>query len=460
MSNITSLPEDVLIMIFKFTNVKHDKCIYHEYCNDCIDIRRSIRLGSSCRYFRNIHLNIMTELCRYISIDQISLIPSTYPLKSISIATDYTRKYNEDYNEDENDVDAEYNELNYYNEDDIKQIDCEIFLKWPSLKCIIIGHDVNFGKINIVNMIILTRLSSLTQLCIQYASIDHILVTDNNKNVKMSILPIIPNLKILEFKRCNLSPKGNKTNFEALNSYRNLTHLSIKGDNFRSLEFLVDMTNLEYLSLGGSCRYVRAPGAFDVIGTCVNIRKLDMSSNLSCIGTTKFIYGLTKLKSLNLYDSYGMNIEDLNNNTTLTSLDISHGRHVNIPHIPNLEKLYASCNSNITYLPPLNINLRKLDIACTTITDISNIRNLTNLECLNILGTNIPNICHIYNCVKLTQLVSNIPMIYTMEGTRRIYNMQMYNDIRKHCKLLPELICTCDDTSICEIHDTFPMYFD
>ncbi|CAL8174396.1 unnamed protein product [Prunus armeniaca] len=178
-----------------------------------------------------------------------------------------------------------------------------------------------------------------------------------------------------------------------------------------------DLTSLTYLNLSNSAFFGQIPSEISKLS---KLSTLDLTSYSSHLKLTKgnlrsLVQNLTNIKKLHLsgVDIYSTVPDILVNASSLTSLQLDNcGLYGEFPvgifHLPNLEVLYVSSNSDLTgYFPTFNKSnvFKKLDVADTNFSGQlpTSLGNLHSLIVFAISGCNFhPNVPSSFG--NLTQL--------------------------------------------------------
>ena len=156
------------------------------------------------------------------------------------------------------------------------------------------------------------------------------------------------------------------TNLTGLEKFTELTELNLSNNNITSIEALKDMQNLTILNLGNN----RLLGNnINIISNFKSLKQAYLSND--GISTVDFMTGLTSLEIVDLSRNNVGNLKPIQNLTAIKELNMSDNRNL----------------VSLDYIK-IHTNLTKLNIANTSITDLSGIKDLRNLVDLNVRSLN------------------------------------------------------------------------
>lgn len=257
---------------------------------------------------------------------------------------------------------------------------------------------------------------------------DEIHKNDEEKLTTLSFKLMINEQQYLTYQKM-IDDKDNITIIDL--TKKNLTKLA---DNF--YDTLIKLDKLTEIKLCDNYFNTLSPKLFE----CVTLKKLDLSNNILCANSTKYIYKLVNLEELNL-----SNCGDFSENICylfkLKNLNLSENyKCAYIPRIQTFMKLEQSSVHGITGIYKtlgdkfLNLNSEK------EFTLPININKLINLEILNIKSCGIKNLQkNIFLLKKLTHLnISDNKLKTISTEIQKLVNLTFLNIEKNYIQQIPE----------------------
>lgn len=187
-----------------------------------------------------------------------------------------------------------------------------------------------------------------------------------------------------------------------------------------------DILNIKTLNLNSiSINKKFNPIYFEDLQYFKNLENLYISNSNISDEDLKYIFSLSQLKTLSLYECTINNLKGINNLNKLENLYISKIGYSNISDISSLQnlkniKLVGVEIDSLNFLLPLK-QLKSLDIRYSKINDASMLKNITSLEQLYAIKTPNLNILDILEMPNLKELqIDNTKDYKTIAQTKKI----------------------------------------
>lgn len=291
-------------------------------------------------------------------------------------------------------------------------------------KLIINGFDVDID---------LTRLSRLTELSIVYNNtFANNSIRQLHSLIKLELIecPFINTLGFLQdlpnLQKLTLNSIGDIDSFENFEYLQNLKNLQLININCNDSDGFQFLNGLETLLI----KNIRI-NHLDIFDNLINLKTLILSSNNNIIDIQSISY-LSKLEILILdYNEQIINYDDINYLESLLELHIINNNINDTPHIQNLINLKKLnlAYSNITDIADISLpQLEYLDLSGNeNINNYDNLRNFTNLKYLNLNNTNIDNLNFLTTLKSISilllkeTLINDIYNLYHLENLKELY---------------------------------------
>ena len=230
----------------------------------------------------------------------------------------------------------------------------------------------------------------------------------------------------------------NNLTCEALNIlhlFKHLNALYLSNNQINNIEFLEDLTGLQYLDL--SSNQIRDISTLQKLD---GLKILDLSKN--SFNDITYLKKLIDLQSLNLSDNRIVNHNNLVDLINLRSLYLRNNHISNIlflEKILHLENLYLSDNkiSDISFLGKLT-ELRTLIMSHNKIIDSSPLKNITNLKILNLSYNKILDYRFLEKMPDLQELYLRNNKINNIVFLKKLKGLQILDLRLNQIQLFPE----------------------